>query len=58
MILTHIFFNAVTHLQVLPVTFIEYGQNVKKPQYLKYKAVLGKMCGVCIIYVAGVDKGQ
>ncbi len=49
--------NAVTHFQVLSVTFIEYGQNVKKT-FLMDKAILGKMGGVYVTYAVDVDKGQ
>ncbi len=36
--------------------FIEYGQNINK-QYLVDKAILVKMGGVYITYVADFDKG-
>ncbi len=40
------------------VTFIEYGQNVKKTQYLIDKAILGCAGIGYFMYVVCVDKGQ
>ncbi len=50
------FLTNVTDFQLLSVTFIEYGQNVKK--HLTDKAILGKMGGVYDTYVTDADKGQ
>ncbi len=47
----------VTHFQILSVMFIEYRQNLNT-RYLINKAVLEKMGGVYVTYVANVDKGQ
>ncbi len=38
--------------------FIEYGQNVNKHHISQNKAILGKMGGVYVTYVADFDKGQ
>ncbi len=38
--------------------FIEYGQNVNKCDISAITAILGKMGGVYVTYVADVNKGQ
>ncbi len=57
-ILTRMFFltNVVTHFQLCSATYIEYGK-CKRTQYFIDKAILGKMCGVYVTYMANVDKG-
>ncbi len=51
-----LFLTNVTHFLVLPVTFTEYGQNVKQTRCRIDKAIFGKACGVYVTYVAVVDK--
>ncbi len=48
-----LFTTAVTHFSVM---FSEY--VCKQTQYFIDKAILGKICGVNVTYVADVDKGQ
>ncbi len=52
-----LFLTNLTHIQVLSVTFIEYGQNVNKHN-ISDKAMWGKMGGVYVTCVADADKQQ
>ncbi len=49
--LTQSFFktNVDTNFQLLSITFIDYCLNVNK-QYLTYKSIMGKFCGVYVTY--------
>ncbi len=40
------------------MTFTEFGQNVNKHEYLRDKAILGKVAEVYVTYVADSDKRQ
>ncbi len=51
------FLTNISHFKVLPVTFIEFRQNVNKHDISQIK-LLGKMGGVYVTDVANADKGQ
>ncbi len=55
---TDILLTNVTHVQVLSIMLMEYGQHVNKHRYLTDKANFEKMYEVYVTYVADFDKEQ